>query len=213
MYFSVVQTSWVAEFAPVASYSLELQSTLAAGCTASAAFQLAAYSRGMAESWYREPCDTVPTVDDEDPVGTRQARRAELRMARRRQHEDRAERRRAQNATAPSEPSLASLAATARAAGKPANLPTSTRPPLGDIYSDRAAQLVHPELAAEMVRVRVRVGPRVGPRVGLGVGLVHPELAAEMVRLGLGLELGWTTLTGWGGVRVGVDDPNRLGWG
>ena len=36
--------------------------------------------------------------------------------------------------------------------GKPANLPTSSRPPLGDIYSDRAAQLVHPELAAEMVR-------------------------------------------------------------
>ena len=63
------------------------------------------------------------------------------------------------------------------------------------------------------VGVGARVGARVGPRVGLGVGLVHPELAAEMVRLGLGLELGWTTLTGWGGVRVGVDDPNRLGWG
>ena len=111
----------------------------------------------MAESWYREPCDTVPTVD-EDPVGSRQARRAELRMARRRQHEDRAERRRVQNATTPSEPSLASLAATARAAGKPANLPTSSRPPLGDIYSDRAAQLVHPELAAEMVRLELGLG-------------------------------------------------------
>ena len=109
----------------------------------------------MAESWYREPCDTVPTVD-EDPVGTRQARRAELRMARRRQHEDRAERRRVQNATTPSEPSLASLAS--RAAGKPANLPISSRPPLGDIYSDRAAQLVHPELAAEMVRLEVGLG-------------------------------------------------------
>ena len=106
----------------------------------------------MAESWYREPRDT--TVD-EDPVGTRQARRAELRMARRRQHEDRAERRRVQNAT-PSEPSLASLAATAR--GKPANPPTSSRPPLGDIYSDRAAQLVHPELTAEMVRLGLGLG-------------------------------------------------------
>ena len=111
----------------------------------------------MAESWYREPCDTVPTVD-EDPVGSRQARRAELRMARRRQHEDRAERRRVQNATTPSEPSLASLAATARASGKPANLPTSSRPPLGDIYSDRAAQLVQPELAAEMVRLELGLG-------------------------------------------------------
>ena len=108
----------------------------------------------MAESWYRQPCDAVPTVD-EDPVGTRQARRAELRMARRRQHEDRAERRRVQNARTPSEPSLASLAATA---GKPANLPTSSRPPLGDIYSDRAAQLVHPELAAEMVRLELGLG-------------------------------------------------------
>jgi len=104
--------------------------------------------RDMAESWYRE---VSPVVVDEDPVGTRQANRAELRMARRRQHEDRAERRRVQNATTPSEPSLASLAADARATGKPANLPTF-KPSLGDIYSERAAQLVNPELSAEMKR-------------------------------------------------------------
>ena len=103
--------------------------------------------RLMAESWFRE---VSPVAVDEDPVGTRQARRAELRTARRRQHEDRAERRRVQNATTPSEPSLASLAATTRATGKPAKLPTC-RPSLGDIYSERAAQLVNPELAAEMV--------------------------------------------------------------
>ena len=102
----------------------------------------------MEESWYRE---VSPVTVDEDPVGTHQARRAELRMARRRQHEDRAERRRVQNATTSSEPSLASLAATARATGKPANLPTF-RPSLADIYSERAAQLVNPELAAEMAR-------------------------------------------------------------
>ena len=130
--------------------------------------------RLMAESWFRE---VSPVAVDEDPVGTRQARRAELRTARRRQHEDRAERRRVQNATTPSEPSLASLAATARATGKPANLPTC-RPSLGDIYSGRPAAVPRVHRAALSLGQDLGLRPRLlrgvppqGCAAGQGAGV------------------------------------------
>ena len=101
-------------------------------------------------SWYRKQAE-APPVDD-DPVATRQAKRAELRDARRRKHEDRAERRRAKDATS-AEPSSAAIAAEARATEQPPNLPSSAKPAqpsCGGIYSEKAAQLANPALGAEL---------------------------------------------------------------
>ena len=110
-------------------------------------------------SWYRE--DKARPIVDEDPIATRQAKRAELRDARRRQHEDRAERRRVKDATTPAEPSLAAIAAEARATGQPANLPSVQtarfptnilQPSCAGIYSEQAAQLANPGLGAELAQ-------------------------------------------------------------
>ena len=102
-------------------------------------------------SWYRKQAAEAPPVDD-DPVATRHAKRTELRDARRRKHEDRAERRRAKDATS-AEPSSAAVAAEARGTEQPPNLP-SVKPaasnPCAGIYSEQAAQLANPALGAEL---------------------------------------------------------------
>ena len=100
-------------------------------------------------SWYREDKAAPVSAEDEDPTATRQAARAQLRDARRRQHEERATRRRVKEATTPAQPSLSAMAAEARATGKPANLPRF-QPSCAGIYGEQAAQLVNPALGDQL---------------------------------------------------------------